>query len=83
MLLLEKIRFRKSIPSCKKLWFVKKAWINYIFRQLNDKTQTGDIRMNNANEQIQDAPLTLSMMISEVVFKAVVGVERLIHWLRK
>ncbi len=39
--------------------------------------------MNNANEQIQDAPLTLSMMISEVVFKAVVGVERLIHWLRK
>ena len=39
--------------------------------------------MTNPNDQIQSSSVTLSMMISEAVFKSVVGIERLIRLLRK
>ena len=39
--------------------------------------------MTNQNQQAQNTSLTFSMLISETVLKAVVGVERLIELVRK
>ena len=47
--------------------------------QLNDETQTGDIKMNNTDNQYLGPSVTLSVMISEAVYRAVVGVERIIR----
>ena len=35
--------------------------------------------MTHTEKQLQASPLTLSMMVSETIYKAVVGVERLIR----
>jgi hypothetical protein len=35
--------------------------------------------MTHTENQLQASPLTLSMMISEAIYKAVVGVERIIR----
>jgi len=35
--------------------------------------------MNHANTHHQNAPVTFSVMISETVYKAVIGVERIIR----
>ena len=40
-------------------------------------------QMTNQNNQIQDSSVTISMMISEAVYKMVVGVERVISLVRK
>ena len=40
-------------------------------------------QMTNQNNQIQGASVTLSVLISEAVYKVVVGVERVISLLRK
>ena len=39
--------------------------------------------MNHSSTQYQNAPVTFSVMISEVVYKAVIGVERMIRRLSK
>ena len=60
---------------------------DYINHQLNDRTQTGanqmTNQMTNQNNQIQGSTVTLSVLISEAVYKVVVGVERLISLFRK
>jgi hypothetical protein len=40
-------------------------------------------QMTNQNNQIQDSSVTISMLISEAVYKMVVGVERVISLVRK
>ena len=40
-------------------------------------------QMTNQNNQIQGSSVTLSMLISEAVYKVVVGIERVIRMLRK
>ena len=35
--------------------------------------------MNHSSTQYQNSPVTFSVMISEVVYKAVIGVERMIR----
>jgi len=35
--------------------------------------------MTHTDNQLQASPLTLSMMVSEAIYKAVVGVERIIR----
>ena len=40
-------------------------------------------QMTNQNNQIQRSPVTLSMLISEAVYKMIVGIERIISQLRK
>jgi hypothetical protein len=44
---------------------------------------SGDQAMNHSSTQYQNAPVTFSVMISEVVYKAVIGVERMIRRLSK
>ena len=39
--------------------------------------------MTNENNQIQDSSVTLSLLLSEAVYKVVVGVERVISMVRK
>jgi hypothetical protein len=40
-------------------------------------------QMTNPNDQIQGSSVTISMLISEAVYKMVVGVERIISLVRK
>ena len=40
-------------------------------------------QMTKRNNQIQDSSVTLSVLISEAVYKVVVGVERVIGLVRK
>ena len=56
---------------------------DYINHQLNDRTQTGANQMTNQNNQIQGSSVTLSMLISEAVYKVVVSIERVISLVRK
>jgi len=50
--------------------------------QLNHGTLTGDITMTNPNDQYHSSSVTLSVMISEAVYKIVVGVERIIRLIK-
>jgi hypothetical protein len=51
--------------------------------QLNDGTQTGDTLVNGPNNQLPTSSVTYSMLISETVYKVVVGIERIIRWVTK
>jgi hypothetical protein len=44
---------------------------------------SGDQAMNHSSTHHQNSPVTFSAMISETVYKAVIGVERLIRQFRK
>ena len=51
--------------------------------QLNDGTQTGDTLVNVPNKQFPSSSVTFSMLISEEVYKLVLGIERVIRWVTK
>jgi hypothetical protein len=70
----------KSNQWCKKALFVgevKRA--QYPRYQHKPEINAGDTDMTHTENQLQASPLTLSMMVSEGIYKAVVGVERLIR----
>jgi len=50
----------------------------YISSQSNSTTAQGDQQMNNSNIQHQGSSLTLSALISEAVYRIVVGVEQMV-----
>ena len=50
---------------------------------LNNGTQTGGYPVNAPGKQIPSSSVTFSMLISESVYKLVVGIERIIRWLSK
>ena len=43
---------------------------------MNVEPKPGD---NPMNEQFQNPPVTLAMLISETIYQAVIGVERIFH----
>jgi len=51
--------------------------------QLKSRERTRDTIMDNPKNQIPDSSVTISMLISETVYKLVVVIERMIRWFTK
>jgi hypothetical protein len=61
------------------LFVVEVNRAHHLRHQDKPEINTGDTDMTHTDNQLQASPLTLSMMVSETIYRAVVGVERIIR----
>ena len=57
--------------------------ILYFTASKQSNSTSGDQAMNHSSTHHQNSPVTFSTMISETIYKAVIGVERMIRQLTK